>query len=81
MLELKNGQIFVDGAACAKIVPCEGATDTFREIENGAWEWHRHTEVPTDHMRMELVFLGVPDFFMVPSVSYNPPLRRKYTSV
>ena len=71
MLELKNGQIFVDGAACAKIVPCEGATDTFREIENGAWEWHRHTEVPTDHMRMELVFLGVPDFFMVPSVSYN----------
>ena len=64
-------QICIDGKAYATILPCEGATDTFTPIDNGAWKWVRHTEKPVDHMRMELVLLGEPTFTMVPSVSYN----------
>lgn len=67
----KTHEIFMGGKAYAKIVPIEGAVDTFEKIEDGVWRWHRHTEKPTDHMRMELVFYGEPDFTMVPSVSYN----------
>ena len=70
---LNNGvhQICIGGKAYATILPCEGATDTFTPIDNGAWKWVRHTEKPVDHMRMELVLLGEPTFTMVPSVSYN----------
>ena len=69
----QNGvhQITVNGASYAKILPCEGATDTFEPIEGGAWRWHRHTDAPVDHMRMEMVLLGEPRFTMVPAVSYN----------
>ena len=67
----KTHEIFVDGRAYAKITPMDGATDTFEKIENGAWRWHRHTEKPTDHMRMEIVLYGDPTFTMVPAVSYN----------
>ncbi len=69
----KNGiyEIFADGKAYAKIVPVEGAVDTFEKIENGAWRWHRHTEKATDNMRMELVLYGEPSFTMIPAVSYN----------
>ena len=69
----QNGvhQITVNGASYAKILPCEGATDTFEPIEAGAWRWHRHTDTPTDHMRMEMTLLGAPTFTMVPAVSYN----------
>jgi len=63
--------ITLNGKAYAHILPAEGATDSFERIEDGAWRWHRHTEVPTDNMRMEIVFLGDPTFTMVPSVSYN----------
>ena len=63
--------IAVNGKVLAKILPCAGAEDIFTPIENGAWKWHRHTEKPVDHMRMEAVLLGQPDFTMVPSVSYN----------
>ncbi len=65
---LKNGiyELRTDGVAYGRIIPCEGATDTFIPIENGAWKWIRKTEVPTDHMRMELVLYGEPDFTMVP---------------
>ena len=70
---LQNGihTIVASGVPYAKIAPCEGATDTFEQIEDGAWRWHRHTEKPTDHMRMELVLYGEPSFTMVPAVSYN----------
>jgi len=71
MIDIQNGIITMDGTAYGRIVAQEGAEDTFRKIEDGAWEWHRHTAEPTDHMRMELVFYGVPTFTMVPSVSYN----------
>ncbi len=64
-------QICIDGKAYAAIIPCAGATDTFAPIENGAWRWHRHTETPVDHMRMEAVLLGETTFTMVPAVSYN----------
>lgn len=69
----QNGsfEIVLDGIAYGRIVPLENAKDTFRKLEDGAWEWHRHTAEPTDHMRMELVFCGVPTFTMVPAVSYN----------
>ena len=70
---LQNGShvIAVDGKIYARILPCEGAVDTFIPLENGAWKWHRHTEQPVDHMRMEVVLLGQPTFTMVPAVSYN----------
>ena len=69
----QNGvhQITVNGASYAKILPCEGATDTFEPIEADAWRWHRHTDTPTDHIRMEMTLLGAPTFTMVPAVSYN----------
>ena len=63
--------IVVDGREYAVIPSMEGATDSFERIENGAWKWHRHTDVPTDHMRMEMILLGDPTFTMVPAVSYN----------
>ena len=71
---IKNNGFFeiaVGGRAYAKIVPVDGATDTFEPIEEGAWRWHRHTEEATDHMRMEMILLGEPTFTMVPAVSYN----------
>ena len=55
----------------AKILTVDGATDTFTPITEGVWRWHRHTDAPTDSMRMEMIFLGEPTFTMVPSVSYN----------
>ena len=63
--------IAVDGKPYARILAVEGATDTFEKIEDGAWKWHRHTDVATDKMRMEMVLIGEPTFTMVPSVSYN----------
>ena len=68
-----NGGHFVavDGVNYAWLGAVEGATDRFEKIEEGAWRWHRHTEEPTDHMRMELILLGEPSFTMVPAVSYN----------
>ena len=70
---LKNGmhELCADGVAYGRIIPVEGAADTFTPIENGAWKWIRKTEVPTDYMRMEVVLFGEPTFTMVPAVSYN----------
>ena len=70
---LKDGihKICLDGKAYGRILPLEGATDTFVPIEKGAWRWIRKTETPTDRMRMEAVLFGEPTFTMVPSVSYN----------
>lgn len=70
---LKNGvhEIYENGVAYGRIVSVEGATDIFTPIENGAWRWIRKTDVPTDHMRMEVILFGQPTFTMVPSVSYN----------
>ncbi len=59
------------GKPYARILEAEGATDTFSVIEDGVFRWHRHTEKPLDRMRMEMIFLGTPDFTMVPAVSYN----------
>ena len=71
MIIIENGKILLNGVAYGEIKTVAGATDSFEKLEDGAWRWHRHTEVPTDHMRMELVFYGVPSFTMVPAVSYN----------
>ena len=70
---LRNGihEICLGDKAWGRILPLEGARDTFVQIEDGAWEWHRRTQVPVDHMRMELEFYGQPSFTMVPAVSYN----------
>lgn len=63
--------IVINGKAYADILAVEGAVDTFEKIEDGAWKWHRKTDIPTDHMRMEIVLLGAPTFTMIPAVSYN----------
>ena len=69
----KDGSHFIvaNGNIIAHISKLPGATDTFEKIEEGAWRWHRHTDVPTDRMRMEVILLGDPTFTMVPAVSYN----------
>ena len=55
-----NGNvIMVDGKPYAAILSIDGATDSFERIEDGAWRWHRHTDVPVDNMRI----LGEPDTF------------------
>ena len=75
MTEIKKSNeghiIAVDGKKYALIPALDGATDTFEKIEDGAWRWHRHTNIPTDHMRMEVILLGDPTFTMIPAVSYN----------
>ena len=63
--------VVVDGKEYAKILGIDGATDTFEPVENGAFKWMRHTDVPTDHMRMEMLLIGDPTFTMVPAISYN----------
>ncbi len=55
----------------AYILPAEGAADSFEKLEEGVWIWRRRTDVPADHMRMELLFAGRPVFTMIPAVSYN----------
>ena len=71
MTELRDGRFFADGKEFARILPVNGATDTFEPIENGAWYWRRHTDVPVTAMRMEIDFYGKPDFTMIPAISYN----------
>ena len=72
IVKSNDGHILaINGKAYAKLLSCEGATDTFEKITDGAWHWHRHTKKPTDHMRMEMILLGDPTFTMVPAVSYN----------
>ncbi len=72
IVKYQNGySIVIDGTPYALIPALDGATDTFEPIENGAWKWHRHTDVPTDHMRMELTLIGEPTFTMIPAISYN----------
>ena len=67
-----NGNVITaHGKPYAAILSLEGVTDTFEKIEDGAWKWHRHTDVPVDNMRMEMILLGEPDFTMIPAVSYN----------
>ena len=63
--------VCVGGKEYAKIIGVDGATDTFEPICDGAWKWIRKTSAPTDHMRMEMLFLGEPTFTMVPGISYN----------
>ena len=72
-LQQKDGAWLVlsEGKPFAKILPADGATDTFEPLEDGAWKWHRHTDVPVDRMRMEVLFFGKPDFTMIPAISYN----------
>ena len=75
MIEIKKLNqehiITVEGKAVAVIPALPGATDTFEKIEEGAWRWHRRTDVPVDKMRMELVLSGGATFTMIPAVSYN----------
>ena len=63
--------IFSDGAPVARILPLAGAEDSFEKLEEGAWRWRRHTEKPVEARRMEILFLGKPDFTLIPGVSYN----------
>ena len=72
-LIFKNGShsICIGGVEYARILPCEGAVDSFTALEEGVWKWTRRTQQPVDKMRMEVVLLGQPTFTMVPSVSYN----------
>lgn len=75
MVEIKQSGgsygIFLSGEPVARILPEEGASERFEKLEEGAYRWIRTTEKPVDHMRMELINFGEPDFTMVPSVSYN----------
>jgi len=72
IIKKDNGYaIAVEGKEYAFIPSIDGVTDTFKEIETGAWKWYRHTKTPVDRMRMEMILLGEPTFTMIPAVSYN----------
>ncbi len=72
IIKTQDGYVIaINGKPYASIPSMAGAADSFDKIEDGAWRWHRHTDVSTDHMRMEMILLGDPTFTMVPSVSYN----------
>lgn len=72
IIQSNGGHIIdIDGKVYASIPALEGTTDRFEKIEDGAWKWHRHTDAPTDRMRMEMILLGEPTFTMIPAVSYN----------
>ncbi len=72
IVKTQNGHVIsIDGKDYAVIPAHDGATDTFEQIETGAWKWRRHTEKATDRMRMEVILLGDPTFTMIPAVSYN----------
>lgn len=64
-------RICLCGDTVARILPCDGAEDSFCEIEEGVFHWTRKTSEPVSAMRMEAVLLGGADFTMVPGVSYN----------
>ncbi len=70
---LKNGvhEICVDGKTCGCIIPCEGATDTFLTLENGAWKWIRKCETPVTQMKMTVEQANPVTYWQVPSVNYN----------
>ena len=63
--------VFVNDAPVARIISVPGAADRFEKLEEGVWIWRRRTEKPVDRMRMEMVFIGKPDFTMIPGISYN----------
>lgn len=72
IVKSKSGyDIAVNGTTYARIISANGASDSFEKIEEGAYRWHRHTDAPTDKMRMEMILLGAPTFTMIPAVSYN----------
>jgi len=72
IIKVQTGHaIAIDGTPYVSIPSVEGATDNFEVIENGAWRWKRHTDMPVDRMRMEMILLGEASFTMVPAVSYN----------
>ncbi|MBQ7660543.1 MAG: hypothetical protein IJS44_00635 [Clostridia bacterium] len=75
MVEIKNLDgafyVFANGTPYAKILAADGAADSFEQIEDGAWKWHRKTAAPTDRMKMEMVLLGEATFTLVPGISYN----------
>ena len=49
-----NGNlIVVDGKPYAVIISVVGTTDSFERIEDGAWKWHRHTDVPVDNILLD----------------------------
>lgn len=63
--------ISAQGRDVIRISGVPGATDSFAELENGAWRWTRKTDKSVDNMRMEFDFLQKANFTMVPGVSYN----------
>ena len=70
---LRNGihEIRVDGKLCGRIAPCDGATDTFTPIENGAWKWIRRCETPVRQMRLTVEQANPVTYWQVPAVNYN----------
>ncbi len=70
----KRGDHYVieaDGACVAKVLPCDGAEDSFVRLSDDAFFWTRKVEQPCIDMRMEILTCDRPTFTMVPSVSYN----------
>lgn len=59
------------GAPILRVLPRDGAKDTFTPIEDGFWLWERVCDEPTDSMRMELETAFAPQYTMVPGISYN----------
>ena len=63
--------LFCGETPVARILPAQGAEDTFEKLGEGVFLWKRKTKEPTDRMRMEALFLAKPDFTLIPGISYN----------
>ncbi len=63
--------LFAGGTLVAVIPGLDGCEDRLEELEEGAWRWTRHSEVPVDSMEMELCQQESVAYWMVPSVNYN----------
>ncbi len=57
-----------DGGTLVAVIPgLDGCEDRMEELEEGAWRWTRHSEVPVDSMEMELCQQESVAYWMVPS--------------
>ena len=63
--------LYCNDQAVLNIPVMADCTDTFEEIEEGAWKWTRKTAAPVTEMKMTLCHENPMGWWMVPSVNYN----------
>ena len=71
-IQAANESILMAGEAMVLTVPgLAGCTDTFEEIEPGAWKWTRRCDKPVTEMKMLVRHAAPVSYWQVPSVNYD----------